>query len=272
MKDFTLKKYKLLLQILQRQGFSFQTFEQFIEYPKEKVVILRHDVDRLPNNALQMARLENSLGFCGSYYFRIVKESFHSEIIKEIVKLGHEIGYHYENLSIANSQIKNSKFKIKNCEEELFKVAIEDFAKNLKIFRKFYPVKTICMHGSPLSKWDSKKLWQKFDYRDYGIIAEPYFDVDFSNMAYLTDTGRRWNGDKFSFRDRVTSTYNFDFNTTQEIIKNVASLPDKVMFTIHPERWNDAFFPWLKAYLWQNLKNVVKYILLKRKLASNETN
>ena len=33
------------------------------------------------------------------------------------------------------------------------------------------------MHGSPLSKWDNWDLWEKFDYRDYGIIAEPYFDL-----------------------------------------------------------------------------------------------
>ncbi len=62
MRDFTLKKYKDLLRILQMQDFSFQTLEQFIKKPRQKVVILRHDVDRLPNNALQIARLENSLG------------------------------------------------------------------------------------------------------------------------------------------------------------------------------------------------------------------
>ena len=60
------------------------------------------------------------------------------------------------------------------------------------------PVKTICMHGSPLSKWDNRDLWKRYNYRDYGIIAEPYFDVDFDEVFYITDTGRRWDGDKVS--------------------------------------------------------------------------
>lgn len=41
-----------------------------------------------------------------------------------------------------------------------------------------------------------------YDYRNYGIIAEPYFDLDFSKVLYLTDTGRRWDGNKVSMRDR----------------------------------------------------------------------
>jgi len=81
--------------------------------------------------------------------------------------------------------------------------AIRDFEWNLEKLRKFYPVKTICMHGSPLSKYDNRKLWEKYDYRDYGIIDEPYFDIDFNVVFYLTDTGRRWDGDSVSVRDKV---------------------------------------------------------------------
>src|SRR5690625_2901666 len=59
------------------------------------------------------------------------------------------------------------------------------------------------MHGSPLSRYDNRDLWKSYSYRDYGIIAEPYFDMDFSRVLYLTDTGRRWDGDKVSVRDRA---------------------------------------------------------------------
>jgi len=34
-------------------------------------VILRHDIDKLPANALKMAQLEHDLGVAGSYYFRV---------------------------------------------------------------------------------------------------------------------------------------------------------------------------------------------------------
>ena len=59
------------------------------------------------------------------------------------------------------------------------------------------------MHGSPMSPYDNRLLWTKYDYRDYGIIGEPYFDVDFSEVAYYTDTGRRWDGDSVSVRDKM---------------------------------------------------------------------
>ena len=74
------------------------------------------------------------------------------------------------------------------------------------------------MHGSPISKWDSRDIWKKYDYKKLGIIGEPYFDIDFNNVFYLTDTGRCWDGEKFSIRDKVNSSFNFSFHSTQQII------------------------------------------------------
>lgn len=59
------------------------------------------------------------------------------------------------------------------------------------------------MHGSPRSPYDNKEVWKKYDYRELGILAEPYFDIDFSKVLYLTDTGRRWDGERVSIRDKV---------------------------------------------------------------------
>ncbi|MBA7530624.1 hypothetical protein ES705_22833 [subsurface metagenome] len=82
-------------------------------------------------------------------------------------------------------------------------MAIESFQKNLETLRKIAPVKTICMHGSPLSKWDNRNLWEKYDYKAFGIIGEPYYDVDYSKVLYITDTGRKWNNQSVSVRDKV---------------------------------------------------------------------
>ena len=78
--DFTLSTYRQLLTALQSCGYSFQTFEQFITDPVEKVVIMRHDVDRLPGNALNMARLEHGMGIAATYYFRAVPVSLDEDI------------------------------------------------------------------------------------------------------------------------------------------------------------------------------------------------
>lgn len=254
MRDFTLKPYQLLLKNLLKAGYSFQPFEEYLEKPLERVVILRHDVDALPQNSLGTALLEKELGIRGTYYFRIVKQSNKPEIIKKIAELGHEIGYHYEDLAIENGNMEK---------------AIEEFEKNLNYFRSFYPVRTICMHGSPLSKYDNRKLWDKYNYRDYGIIGEPYFDINFSKVFYLTDTGRRWNGEKVNVRDKMLIKEKEwpVFHSTNDIIRAVENgeFPEQVMITVHPQRWTNSIFTWAKELVLQNVKNAVKYFLVKNK-------
>jgi len=100
MPDFTINIYKRLLIALKKQGFFVITFDQYLTaLSQAKFVILRHDVDRLPENSLKTAKLEHEFGIKGTYYFRSVPGSYDERIIKQIAELGHEIGYHYENLS-----------------------------------------------------------------------------------------------------------------------------------------------------------------------------
>ena len=178
MRDFTLNTYIALVNKLKSAGFQFVTLEMYLTSPNlpDKFVIMRHDIDLHPKNALSIAELENKLGIKASYYFRIVKKTFKTDIIKKIANMEHEIGYHYEDLVLAKGDIKK---------------AVDSFVKNLNKFKKVAPVKTICMHGNPFSKWDNRELWGKYSYRDFGIIGEPYFDIDFNKVFYLTDTGRR---------------------------------------------------------------------------------
>ncbi len=243
--DFTVKKYRELLQELINKNYSFQTVEEFLKDPNERVIVLRHDVDLLPQNSLRFARIQNDLGIRGTYYFRAVPESWDESIISEIASLGHEIGYHYESLTTCSG----------NLEE-----AIIDFAFNLENLRKLASVNTICMHGSPMSKYDSKDIWKNYDYKNFGIIGTPYFDVDFDKVFYLTDTGRRWDGYKVSVRDKVEHSFFQTFHSTNEIIQGLelSNLPDQIMFTFHPQRWHDNKFFWLKELLMQNSKNVIK--------------
>ena len=41
-------------------------------------------------------------------------------------------------------------------------------------------------------------------------------------------------------------------------------LPDKIMMNTHPQRWTDDYVPWVKELVWQNLKNLVKRVLISR--------
>jgi hypothetical protein len=145
--------------------------------------------------------------------------------------------------------------------------AIRLFKDHLKVLRKIAPISTICMHGSPRSRYDNKDLWKHYDYNDYGIIGEPYFDIDFSSVFYLTDTGRRWDGHLYSVRDKVESDFNLEFHHTQEIIETlrIGKLPDQVMFNFHPQRWTDSIFWWVWEKYMQYLKNQIKWVLINQR-------
>lgn len=258
-KDFTLKKYAELLQCLTDQGYRFITFENYCAQKETLAdgpfVILRHDVDLKAENSWETARIEHALGLKASYYFRVVAQSNKQEIIKDIAGMGHEIGYHYEDMSI--------------CEGDAEK-AVDHFKKQLAYFRQFYPVKTICMHGAPRSKFDGRDLWKRYDYHDFGIIGEPYFDVDFSKVFYLTDTGRRWDGFHVSVRDKVPvyqekwMEKGWVYHSTDDIIEALtkSNLPECLMMTSHPQRWTDNNLQWLEELLVQRAKNAVKRVVV----------
>ena len=261
--DFTQTKYNELLACLLQYGYRFISFEQYCSTPQlypsnERWIILRHDVEAKPENSLAFAQVEHTLGIKASYYFRSVPESNQPEYIRRIAALGHEIGYHYEDMAICHGKIEE---------------AYEHFQRQLAYFRQFYPVRTICMHGAPTSKWDGKDLWKHYDYRALGIIGEPYFDVDFGLVFYLTDTGRCWDGYKVSVRDKIPVyqdqwvTKGLVYHTTDDIIRAIqtGTLPDRIMITTHPQRWTDNRLAWAKELLLQSLKNVVKRLLIKIK-------
>lgn len=259
--DFTIHAFRSLIKVYQKHEYEFILFRNYLQFNTlKKILSFRHDVDSRKANSLEFARIENNYGIDGTYYFRIVPQSFDEHLIKEIASLGHEIGYHYETMDTARGNVDK---------------AYDEFCRNLEVFRKIVPIETICMHGSPLSKYDNRKLWEKYDYRSLGIKAEPYFDLDFNKIIYITDTGRRWDGDKVSIRDKAMASNpvsNLDFirrryRTTYDIIEAVEhdDFPEKAMMTFHPQRWTDKVVPWTKELVMQNVKNVGKRIVLRFK-------
>ena len=242
--DFTLSKYTELLQAIKDYGFDSLT--------------LRHDVDLKPSNSLRPAKIEADMGMLGIYYFRAVPESWDEGIIKQISLLGHDIGYHYESLTTCNGDIGE---------------AFKDFCYNLERLRTIVPVRSICMHGSPRSPWDSKDIWKQYDYHSLGIKNEPYLDTDFSQVFYLTDTGRRWDGYKVSVRDKIPqyqdiwTNQGLTFHSTDDVIEGLRKelIPKRLMITVHPQRWNPLGPAWCKELILQNAKNLAKLVLVNYK-------
>ena len=196
-----------------------------------------------------------------------------SELDKEhFIILRHDVDLKAEN-SLETAKIEHSlgilaSYYFREVEQSNKPEIIKN---QLAYFRQFYLVKTICMHGAPRSKYDGRDLWKRFDYHDYGVIGEPYFDVDFSKVFYLTDTGRRWDGFNVSVRDKVP-VYQDEwirqgliYHYTEDILKALErkSFPKQLMMTTHPQRWTNSTCPWLKELCCQSVKNVAKGLLVK---------
>jgi hypothetical protein len=248
--DFTHKIYQQLLQKLQAKSYPFLTYQKFLENPISQFVILRHDVDQRPERSLEMARIEKQLNINSTYFFRTIPAVFNLQIIEEISSMEHEIGYQYEDYSAANGD---------------FDKAIASFEKNLEKLRQITPVQSICMEGRPRSRWDNRDLWKKYNYREFGITGEAYFDTDWSQIAYYTDTGRMWDGSKYSVRDKVPDHGFPKYHSTADMIRAIENntFPKRAMLNVHPQRWTDSPLPWGKELIAQRIKNVVKYWVVK---------
>lgn len=255
--DFTLKIYRSLLYSLKQAGYTFQTFEEYCEGRvgerlDDKFILLRHDVDEIASNALKVAELEYELGIRATYYFRIVKQSFNPTIIKKIVELGHEVGYHYEDLSFSKGDMGR---------------AIILFERHLQRLRAFYPVRTVCMHGSSTSLYDNRTIWQHYKLTDFGLIGEPYLTTDFKQIFYVTDTGYAWDGGKYAVRDVVENNFGLSFHSTQEIINSIENgeFPSQCMMLAHT-LWTDNLWQWMALHLREILRNNVKRMARNNRL------
>lgn len=265
--DFTLSAYRELLITFLRHDYFFITFAEYIKLRAlddlpAKFIILRHDVDNRAQNSMTFANIQADMGIKGTYYFRVLPQSFDKAIIRAMIDQEHEVGYHYETMDTSCGNIDD---------------AYQEFKENLNAFTALCEIQTISMHGSPLSKFDNRDIWRKYSYKDLGISAEPYFDFDFNKVFYLTDTGRAWDGFKYNIRDKAPKEnpltndvfLNLRYHSSFEIIEAVSKglFPKQAMLNFHPERWTSSMNLWLIAYISQNIKNQIKWILIQtRKL------
>jgi len=246
-RDFTLQKYRELCDAIVENYLPMSVKSYLTKQPvQDYIAIIRHDVDKKPENALEMAKLEKEYNINSTYYFRMNKSVFIPEIIRKIAKMGHEIGYHYEVLDRAKGD---------------FKKAITIFERDLKEFRKICDVKTVCMHGNPLTPWINAEIWKKYDFKKFDIIGEPYISIQDEGITYLSDTGRSWS-EKFSVKDKI-NTNKLRIDNTDMLIKLIKSRKIKKLHILtHPNRWNDKYIEWTRELVVQNLKNIVKYIII----------
>lgn len=245
-RDFTIGKYGELCHTLLDAGYTPTTVYGYLaECPASKVAVLRHDVARKVGNALRMAELEHALGVRSTYYFRY-PNTYKPAIIRKIHSLGHEVGYHYETLAKA----KGDSAK-----------AMALFINELEEFKALCDVRTVCMHGSPMPRYDNRDLWKEYDFKEYGIAGEAHLSLMGKGLCYLTDTGRDWNG-KRSLRDSMPGAKP-PVGTTDEFIGWLGSAEESIYLTAHPERWANGGGEWTINMCKDGVVNVGKAVVSK---------
>lgn len=275
--DFTEKMYQQILVALKNNGYSFMRIQDFLKTEKlpEKFVVIRHDVDLDPVVQLRFAKIEDELGVFSSYYFRYIEDVFKTEIMDDIYKIGHEIGYHYEVIT----KTKGDKQK-----------AVELFKTELDEFKKRWDTQTICPHGgsfnpefnaynlssiiknipkflfnkkSLFSNWVNFNIWENYRFEDFGLLGDAYDSIDFKNILYLSDTGMSWKK-KYKRLDHVDSEVNktVDVKNSRHLIKLIESgnYP-QIYLLVHFEQWKNNFKDWLGWYISQLIRRTGKKII-----------
>lgn len=232
-RDFTQVAYRKMLSTISSEGFKFYPVIRWISEPDPSGIVLRHDVDRKPGNSLQVARMEAELGIKSTYYFRITSNSFDVDVIKAISKMGHEIGYHFEALSYVGGDLAAAR---------------EHFSESLARLREVAEIKTVAMHGSPLSRHDNRDYFRLTGdtLESNGLIADAFETIDYTGVHYFTDTGRSWADNRFNLRDRPPNIIRSSVSSTEELTDFFLKMrPQKAAIVMHPERWTDSRIGWI---------------------------
>ena len=175
--------------------------------PAAPFCILRHDVDYSPAAALRLAEQESARGIRATYfllagtsYYNLLSPE-HAHVAQTVVKLGHEVGLHYDVRSFLPFPRDEGPRLLRAQATLLGELAGE-------------PVTSMAMHQPALHGDDP------FRDRDLGFL-NAYDDRFTRAMTYVSDSCRAW-------RDATWSMLTSD------------AFPPRLHLCLHPINWSDS--------------------------------
>jgi hypothetical protein len=231
-RDFTYRTYARLLDVAVDAGYEFLTVREYLDRERlpSRFLILRHDVDRKPANALDFARIEAGRDVPATYYFRTIDRTLDPRVIGRVETLGHEVGYHYEDLDRAGGDPV---------------AAQRSFARNLATLRQYATVDTACMHGNPLTSHDNRDMWgEDPDFGRFDLLGEAYLSIDFADVTYFSDAGRTWRDCRLKGDDHVVGQRlkTVQADRTEDLIDLFRKRRvSRACLHAHPNRWADSY-------------------------------
>lgn len=183
---FTYDHFRECINFGKKLDFSFYSMYDYLkERPKKKFIVMRHDVDLSLKHALIMAKTEKYLGIKSTYFIRNtgIYNPFYEKnlgIIRQISKLGHEIGIHYDSSNLSANDFKS-----------FFLSQKKDF--ELLIGKKIFGAavhKRKNINASEPGKLNTvESLLSPLD-----LEYDAYSDVFMKDIKFISDSKYRWRG------------------------------------------------------------------------------
>ncbi|KKQ18754.1 MAG: hypothetical protein US31_C0002G0099 [Berkelbacteria bacterium GW2011_GWA1_36_9] len=177
--DFSVKHYQEILEKALKDDFKIINFQKLKKAQKSsKIILLRHDIDCSPRRALEIAKIENNLKIKSTFFVRVHGEFYHPfdritfPVLKEIIKMGHEIGLHTEarNLALEFKMNMIDLFKIeKKILETMLSIKIEsasehaDFGRTKDYWTNHFFTK-VKKEKVGIKNFPQEKRFQEFHY------------------------------------------------------------------------------------------------------------
>ena len=250
---------KILLTIKDKHCKVFPLYQMKDYFDSNNIIVgIKHDVDRHPFKAQEIAKIEKKYGFSSTFYFlptanyygelknnkNFVRYICLDEIYQKIFALGHEIGIHNDLLTVmiewGLEPFKFNKFTI----DEFNRIGIPIYGTsshganicyavkhyNFEIFSDFATTQNIQYAGKTYN------IGQK-SLNEFGFSYEAYH-IDYN--IYLTDVGGHWSISKsengfikfFGKSNQIACSFDDVINT----IKN-AKPGDRIVILTHPLWW-----------------------------------
>jgi len=174
--NFTLKHYEEICKIILHSEYKLCFFNDDIQSSRF-IVVLRHDIDQSVEQALRIAKIENDYNIKSTFFlwlrspFYNMFEKKYSDIIYEIINLGHQIGLHFDE----------SVYKIEN-EKDLNKF----IEKEINLIKTYFNVNiyAVSMHKPSKTLLNSDVRLDKY--------INTYEKKFFRDLKYISDSRRTW--------------------------------------------------------------------------------
>lgn len=202
--SFTYDWYRSLLERLHDHGHQFTSYDDTID---DGDVLLRHDVDWSPRNALTLARLEADYDITATYCFLVSSPLYNLHhkpvrgVVERIADLGHDIALHCNTHQYFTAEPSDDALTDRVTDEHTALTTITDAVTDVVSF-----------HRPP--EWVFR--------REYDAFTSTYAPRFFDEITYRGDSNQRWR----------------DTPPLQD------SLPNRLQLLVHPGLWgvDDASF------------------------------